>query len=87
MSCRAELPDGRARRFDVTAAAIMAESRRGAAADVEMAAPVVPAATPVATPVVETEDAPPSRSREICISLSILAAILGTIGIVVALVD
>lgn len=74
MSCRnTPMPDGRIRRFDVTAAAVMAEGRRSAVPEVPIE--IAAAATEAAST--------PSRTRELCISASILVAIVGTLGLVV----
>lgn len=80
MSCRAELPDGRARRFDITAAAVMAENRRVQNTDIETSMPEAEKETP-ASP------AQSSRAREICISASIFIAVIGAIGVIVAIVN
>ena len=77
------LGDGRVRRFDVTAAAVMAEGRRNVrAVDVELAEA---AAGPVEAVMAATLPKAPSRARELCISATIFVAILGAIGIAVAL--
>lgn len=73
MSCRIDVPDGRPRRLDVTAAAVVAQNMR-TTPDVETpAAPAPLASTPTA----------PSRAQELCISATILVGIVSAIGVVV----
>lgn len=78
MNCQVANPDGRIRRFDVTAAT----TRAAKSVDVEMAAP----ATPL-PPQPVTESSRPSdgrrRAREVCISTTIVLSILTVIGVVV----
>ena len=77
MSCRnTQLPDGRVRRFDITAATIMAEAQRNASAIPEVPVTIETASAPEAA-------AAPSRTREICISAGILVTIVGTLSLVV----
>jgi hypothetical protein len=66
-SCRVDLPDGRPRRLDVTAAAITA--RRPESVEIAIDPPDAPASS--------------SRTREICISAGILVGILTALGVVV----
>ena len=79
-SCRATLPDGRLRRFDVTAAAVTAEARRTEVRDEEAAQTSAAVAS-----VVEAAAPKPVRSgSEICISIGIVAGILTAIGAAIA---
>lgn len=72
MSCRLEVPDGRPRQFDVTAAAL-SESRR---VTFDLEAPPTPAPKAPEAPKV-------SRTQELCISAGILVGILSALGIVI----
>ena len=83
--CGVELPDGRARRFEVTAAAVKAQGRRSVQnSDIESST-----AEPVST--LNTDDnsspAPVSKTREICISMTIVFAIVSAVGVIIAVVD
>ena len=83
MSCRnIEMPNGRIRQFDVTAAAVMAEGRRVAESRRVAEVPIQ-----IADAVESTVAPAPSRSQEICISVSILVTIVGVLGLVVVFFD
>lgn len=74
-SCRTNLPDGRPRRLNMNATALVAETIRPTPPppDPELAQPELPS----------TEDAGTSRAREICISVTILVSIVSVIGFVI----
>ena len=76
------MPNGRIRQFDVTAAAVMAEGRRVAESRRVAEVPIQ-----IADAVESTVAPAPSRSQEICISVSILVTIVGVLGLVVVFFD